>query len=140
VLPCSRTTGFVLNTLETHCPPNLALSHSIPCSYHCMAETARDPRTPSKEELGIELPTIEAPPRPPREGDFAGWATVFGAFWGLFGTFGQLITFGSYQAYYIHHQLAHRPPSSISLIGSLQLWSLFFSVSRLCIWYRQTRS
>jgi hypothetical protein len=69
-------------------------------------------------------------PAKPKEGGIAGWATVFGAFWGLFATFGQLNAFGSYQAYYIQHQLSHYSPSDVSWIGSIQLWVFFFSVRR----------
>lgn len=83
-----------------------------------------------------EKPITEPEPpkqstQPPKEGGFAGWLTVFGAFWGLFATFGQLNTFGSFQAYYVQNQLAAYSPSEISWIGSLQLWVFFFSV-RCC--------
>ncbi|CAA7266083.1 unnamed protein product [Cyclocybe aegerita] len=53
--------------------------------------------------------------------------TVFGAFLSLFFTFGQMNAFGTFQAWYATHQLQHLPPSTISWIGSLQLWIFFFS-------------
>jgi hypothetical protein len=63
-----------------------------------------------------------------KDGGLDGWVTVFGAFWGLFASFGQVNTFGSYQAYYVKHQLINHSPSAISWIGSIQLCALFFSV------------
>jgi nitrate/nitrite transporter NarK len=56
------------------------------------------------------------------------YLTVFGAFLALFSTFGQMNSFGTYQTWYKAHQLHHLPPSTISWIGSLQLWVFFFSV------------
>jgi hypothetical protein len=54
--------------------------------------------------------------------------TTFGAFTALFFTFGQINAFGTFQAWYSAHQLAGMPASTISWIGSLQLWIFFFSV------------
>jgi MFS family permease len=76
-----------------------------------------------------ELSQHDSAASPTKEGGLAGWTTVFGAFCGLTATFGQVNTFGSYQAYYIQHQLSNHSPSDISWIGSLQLWLVFFSVS-----------
>ncbi|KIM36537.1 hypothetical protein M413DRAFT_78073 [Hebeloma cylindrosporum] len=59
-----------------------------------------------------------------------GWKanlTVLGAFIALFCTFGQTNAFGTFQAWYAAHQLRHMPASTISWIGSLQLWTFFFS-------------
>ncbi|PFH53268.1 hypothetical protein AMATHDRAFT_137721 [Amanita thiersii Skay4041] len=53
--------------------------------------------------------------------------TVFGAFVALFCTFGQMNAFGTFQSWYSTHQLQHMSPSTISWIGSLQLWFFFFS-------------
>ncbi|KAI0927652.1 hypothetical protein AcV5_008131 [Taiwanofungus camphoratus] len=55
------------------------------------------------------------------------WLTVMGAFLALFCTFGQLNAFGTFQSWYAEHQLHHLPASTISWIGSLQLWVFFFS-------------
>lgn len=60
--------------------------------------------------------------------DFKAYATVFGAFLALFCTFGQMNAFGTFQTWYSSHQLQHMPPSTISWIGSLQLWVFFVSV------------
>lgn len=54
--------------------------------------------------------------------------TVLGAFLALFCTFGQMNTFGTFQTWYASHQLQSMPPSTISWIGSLQLWVFFVSV------------
>ena len=62
------------------------------------------------------------------DGGARGWLTVFGAFLALFCTFGQLNSFGTFQTWYAEHQLHHLPPSTISWIGSLQLWVFFFAV------------
>ncbi|KAK1218316.1 hypothetical protein PQX77_019008 [Marasmius sp. AFHP31] len=56
------------------------------------------------------------------------WCTVFGGFLALFCTFGQMNAFGTFQTYYAGHQLNAHSPSTISWIGSLQLWVFFCSV------------
>ncbi|THG97867.1 hypothetical protein EW026_g4221 [Hermanssonia centrifuga] len=61
------------------------------------------------------------------DGGWSAWLTVFGAFLALVCTFGQLNSFGTFQTWYSEHQLSHLPPSTISWIGSLQLWVFFFS-------------
>jgi hypothetical protein len=86
----------------------------LPCTVSSLSNSAAP----------ITAPTVE-------EGGLVGWTTVFGAFLGLFATFGQLNSFGSYQAYYSAHQLATYSASEISWIGSLQLWTFFFSVRGL---------
>ena len=55
------------------------------------------------------------------------WLTVFGAALMLF-CCGQLTAFGVFETYYAQHQLKGMSPSTISWIGSLQLWILYFSV------------
>lgn len=57
------------------------------------------------------------------------WLVVLGTFLALFSTFGQLSSFGTYLSWYSHNQLSSYSPSTISWIGSLQLWVFFFSVS-----------
>ena len=64
------------------------------------------------------------------DGGARAWLTVLGAFLALFCSFGQLNSFGTFQTWYAEHQLHDLPPSTISWIGSLQLWVFFFSVSR----------
>ena len=65
----------------------------------------------------------------PLDSGFRAWATVMGSFLALLCTFGQLTSFGTFQSWYAEHQLQHMSPSTISWIGSLQLWVFFFSVS-----------
>ena len=62
------------------------------------------------------------------EGGLKAYLTVLGAFIALSCTFGQLNAFGTFQAWYASHQLQHLSASTISWIGSLQLWIFFFSV------------
>ncbi|KAJ7085107.1 MFS general substrate transporter [Mycena belliarum] len=61
------------------------------------------------------------------EGCTKGYLTVLGAWMALFCSFGQLNTFGTFQAWYAEHQLSNYEPSTIAWIGSLQLWVFFFS-------------
>lgn len=63
----------------------------------------------------------------PVDGGVRAWLTVLGGFIALFCSFGQLNAFGTFQAWYATHQLSHLHPSTISWIGSLQLWVFFFS-------------
>ena len=53
---------------------------------------------------------------------------VSGAFLGVFSTFGQVNSFGTFQAWYGQNQLAHRSSSAISWIGSSQLCTFFLAV------------
>jgi hypothetical protein len=62
--------------------------------------------------------------------------TVLGAFIALFCTFGQMNAFGTFQAWYAAHQLRELHPSTIAWIGSIQLWTFFFSVCTLPILLR----
>lgn len=64
-----------------------------------------------------------------QENGLRAWLTVFGAFLALFCSFGQMNAFGTFQSWYAAHQLADLQPSTISWIGSIQLWVFFFSVS-----------
>ncbi|KAG2130784.1 MFS general substrate transporter [Suillus bovinus] len=61
-----------------------------------------------------------------REGGWAGWLAVFGAFLALFCSFGHMNAFGTYQSWYSNHQLSSHSQFSISWVGSLQLWTFFF--------------
>ncbi|KAI0738828.1 MFS general substrate transporter [Daedaleopsis nitida] len=61
------------------------------------------------------------------DGGARAWLTVLGAFLALFCSFGQLNSFGTFQTWYAEHQLHTLAPSTISWIGSLQLWVFFFS-------------
>ncbi|KAI0738848.1 MFS general substrate transporter [Daedaleopsis nitida] len=54
------------------------------------------------------------------------WLTVLGAATLLF-CCGQLTAFGVFETWYSEHQLSDVAPSTISWIGSIQLWILYFS-------------
>ncbi|KAI0629936.1 MFS general substrate transporter [Trametes polyzona] len=60
------------------------------------------------------------------DGGLKAWLTVFGAVLALF-CCGQLTAFGAFQTWYAQNQLRELPASTISWIGSLQLWILYFS-------------
>ncbi|KAI0775614.1 MFS general substrate transporter [Trametes elegans] len=60
------------------------------------------------------------------DGGLQAWLTVVGAVLALF-CCGQLTAFGTFETYYAQNQLRDVPPSTISWIGSLQLWVLYFS-------------
>ncbi|KAI0641057.1 MFS general substrate transporter [Trametes meyenii] len=61
------------------------------------------------------------------DGGLAAWLTVFGAFFALFCSFGQMNAFGTFQSWYTTHQLQEMHPSTVAWIGSVQLWVFFFS-------------
>ncbi|KAL4262826.1 Proton-linked Monocarboxylate Transporter [Pleurotus pulmonarius] len=62
-----------------------------------------------------------------QEGGMAGWMTVLGASLALFSTFGAALSFGVFQDYYTRVSLSEHSPSTISWIGSTQLF-LDFSI------------
>lgn len=59
------------------------------------------------------------------------YLSVFGAFLALFCTFGDINSFGTFQAWYLTHQLHSMSPSAISWIGSVQLFIFFSLVSEV---------
>lgn len=81
------------------------------------AANSRSSLPTKQEQSALEIPTWRR------------WLVVLGAFLALFCTFGQLTSFGTYLSWYSRNQLSSYSPSTISWIGSLQLWVFFFSVS-----------
>ncbi|WOO80333.1 MFS transporter asaE [Vanrija pseudolonga] len=81
--------------------------------------------TPATVALSIE-PKAGNDLGPPPDGGFDAWITVFGGFCASFVQFGLANAFGVFQAYYKTHQLAHYSSSTISWIGSVQQFILFF--------------
>ncbi|KAF8073375.1 major facilitator superfamily domain-containing protein [Lyophyllum atratum] len=75
----------------------------------------------------VSLTDVKASQHECPEGGFRAYLTVVGAFLALFCTFGQMNSFGTYHAWYLENQLQDLTPSTISWIGSLQLWVFFFS-------------
>ncbi|TFK50401.1 MFS general substrate transporter [Heliocybe sulcata] len=101
----------------------VAHPHRFSRNYNLMDE---EPKTPLTEAPA----TLESPAKRPSEVVDRGlraWLTVFGAFFSMFATFGQMNAIGSFQLWYAEHQLSHYSQSDIAWIGSLQLWVFFFS-------------
>ena len=91
--------------------------------------------SPGRRDVSVSLPPkiLELPieankPHNFPEGGLKAYLTVLGASMAFACTFGQMNSFGTYQAWYASHQLQHLPASTISWIGSLQFWIFFFSV------------
>jgi hypothetical protein len=85
------------------------------------------------EYFARDIPLAEKPNVPYRS-KLRAALTVVGSFFALLGTFGQMISFGTYESWYVDHQLSAQSSSNIAWIGSLQLWIFFFSVRRHSIY------
>ncbi|OAX38572.1 MFS general substrate transporter [Rhizopogon vinicolor AM-OR11-026] len=88
------------------------------------------PSLPPFVERGLRgyMPSLASPSPPPFvEGGLRGYMTVLGAFFALFSTFGQSMSFGSFQSWYSQNQLSPYTASEISWIGSVQLCVFFIS-------------
>ncbi|RDL29971.1 Uncharacterized protein BP5553_10598 [Venustampulla echinocandica] len=90
----------------------------------------REPETHSFPELESDVEKSSLELTPPDaitypEGGGRGWAVALGAAAALFSTFGMANAFGVFQEYYMTHQLSHESPSTVSWIGSIQLFFLF---------------
>jgi hypothetical protein len=116
-----------------HTPPTLCLyldeessmgPQEVSVVGHCMPHNAAT-HSEDSNHTGTQL-SCSGHQYP--EGGWKANLTVLGAFIALFCTFGQMNAFGTFQAWYAAHQLRHMPASTISWIGSLQLWTFFFSV------------
>ncbi|KAL3472527.1 putative MFS monocarboxylate transporter [Aspergillus californicus] len=72
-------------------------------------------------------PTTTPPPPAAAfpEGGIKAWSVVLGSSIVLACAFGYLSSFGVYEAYYGSHQLAHKSPSDIAWIGSVQVFFLY---------------
>ncbi|OJT02159.1 hypothetical protein TRAPUB_7274 [Trametes pubescens] len=92
---------------------------TIPSTPEAMSD-AKDRSAPSSQ---ASLDVTAYP-----DGGLKAWLTVFGTVLALF-CCGQLTAFGAFQTWYAQNQLRDLPASTISWIGSLQLWILYFSVS-----------
>lgn len=82
--------------------------------------------TKPEVEAGAEAPTPNAVFPPPPDGGAHAWMTVAGCFLGVFVQFGLANSFGVFQEYYESHQLAGYSASTISWIGGIQQFLLFF--------------
>jgi hypothetical protein len=116
-----------------HTPPTLCLcvDEELSTDPHDASVVGHDaPRKPAtlsedSTHMGTQL-SCDGHQYP--ECGLKAYLTVLGAFIALFCTFGHMNAFGTFQAWYAAHQLQHMPASTISWIGSLQLWTFFFSV------------
>ena len=125
----------------------ISLSPFPPITSCCMADLDEKHSTPrpsfqpsSDEAFSVSQESCRAPlpaysdndsrtdPHIHLDGGLKANLTTLGAFTALFFTFGQINAFGTFQAWYSAHQLAGMRSSTISWIGSLQLWIFFFSV------------
>ncbi|KAJ1326055.1 MFS transporter MCT family solute carrier family 16 (monocarboxylic acid transporters) member 3 [Microdochium nivale] len=70
-------------------------------------------------------PATSALPPPPPDGGFRAWAQVAVGHLGSFNSWGYMNSFGLFQSYYASTLLPGTPPSSISWIGSLQIFLAF---------------
>ncbi|KIW39898.1 uncharacterized protein PV06_08468 [Exophiala oligosperma] len=77
----------------------------------------------SSPEPADEKPKVEYGDFP--EGGIRAWLVILGAYCVSFSTFGYMNAYGVYQEYYSSHFLSHESPSSISWIGSIQVFFLY---------------
>lgn len=78
------------------------------------------------EPSALEKPSEQLPPHMVfPEGGARAWSVALGTAGVLFCTFGYANAFGVYQEYYQTHQLRHNSPSTISWLGSIQIFFLF---------------
>jgi hypothetical protein len=107
---------------HTQCPPTARYEvHPVVCASHSDVPSSC---------LSSQMSPGDTTNRQGHRIDIKACLTVFGAFLAMFCTFGQMNSFGTYQAWYKTHQLHDRTPSEISWVGSLQLWVFFLSVCR----------
>ncbi|KAF5314901.1 hypothetical protein D9619_007514 [Psilocybe cf. subviscida] len=109
-------------------------------------DSSTAPHPIATQKLSIRVvpvePTVSRPGHLYPEWSPKGNLTVVGASIALFFAFGLMNAFGTFQTWYATHQLKHLPASTISWIGSLQLWTFFFSgapIGRLFDAYGPTR-
>lgn len=63
---------------------------------------------------------MEKPPNWPIDGGHRAWLSTFGAWWGIFITFGWVNSLGVFQSYYEQNVLKDYSPSAIAWIASVQ--------------------
>ncbi|KAF9523142.1 MFS general substrate transporter [Crepidotus variabilis] len=107
-------------------PQKCVLVDEKPLPIHC-DDQLHEPTLPPPYDFSQQQIPLSDDGFIHQENGWKGRQTVLGAFIGLFCSFGQLNAFGTFQAWYATHQLSHLTPSTISWIGSLQLWMFFFS-------------
>ncbi|CDO72285.1 hypothetical protein BN946_scf184970.g137 [Trametes cinnabarina] len=93
---------------------------------NCSSSSLGTPTAKSLFESRASSPPAHAEDTEYPDGGSSAWLTVFGTVLALF-CCGQLTAFGAFQTWYAANQLHDLPASTISWIGSLQLWLLYFS-------------
>ena len=87
--------------------------------------------TPTSRSSATSVAAVESGPETPEhtypDGGTRAWLTVLGSAAFLFCT-GQWTAFGIFETWYSEHQLRNISAATISWIGSIQLWVLYFSV------------
>ncbi|TCD62054.1 hypothetical protein EIP91_007530 [Steccherinum ochraceum] len=81
-----------------------------------------------EEKRNIQPEVHPAPPEiddAPPDGGLRAWLVILGSFLSLFSTFGVVNSYGVFQEHYTTTLLSHSSSSVISLIGSLQLASIY---------------
>ena len=99
------------------------------------ASVASTELTASPAPPALQLSELEANDQRVQPSRTRAYFSVFGAFLALFCTFGDINSFGTFQAWYLSHQLQSMSPSAISWIGSIQLFVFFLLVSNMTITY-----
>ncbi|KAJ5096084.1 hypothetical protein NUU61_005440 [Penicillium alfredii] len=74
-----------------------------------------------------EFESTPAPSNPPPNGGSKAWLQVVGSWFMVFNTWGTIVMFGDYQAYYENGTLFQQTSSNISWIGSIQSLMVFAS-------------
>lgn len=87
-------------------------------------EEAAGANTLGELEKKETLMSIRSPAAFP-DGGFQAWACTFGAFCCLFCSFGWINVIGIFQGYYQQNQLKEYSPSTVSWVGSLEIFCMF---------------
>jgi hypothetical protein len=103
-------------------------------SIHAMEKEKDVEHAEHAEHTPLPLLPPEIGPAP--EGGLRAWLTVTGSVLATFATFGITNAFGVFQAYYQTNQLRDHNSSTISWIGAVQQFLLFFNVSAKLVWSR----
>ncbi|GAK62185.1 monocarboxylate transporter [Moesziomyces antarcticus] len=102
--------------------PNTLVANSPRTSLDKLERAKLDVDEIDKIERDIEKVVTEPGPAP--DGGLQAWLVVAGTFVLIMTNFGLLTSYGVFQSYYLSHQLAHLPSSTVSWIGSLQTFMI----------------
>ncbi|RYO97491.1 hypothetical protein DL764_007294 [Monosporascus ibericus] len=88
-------------------------------------KTNGQPGHQPKEDVEAAVSLTPGPVPPPPNGGSKAWLQVLGSWMMMFNTWGTIITFGDYQAYYERGSLFNESSANISWIGSIQSLMVF---------------